>query len=105
MIRRPPRSTLFPYTTLFRSLELLRVRRAQRDARRSAGGVRDPTLPAIAEKVERGERVTRDDGLTLFPANDLLTIGRLRGPADRPPHRDPVVFAAKQHLHPPNTPA
>src|SRR2546426_7145233 len=23
MIRRPPRSTLFPYTTLFRSLELL----------------------------------------------------------------------------------
>src|SRR2546430_9608858 len=25
MIRRPPRSTLFPYTTLFRSLHLLRV--------------------------------------------------------------------------------
>src|SRR3712207_8617270 len=25
MIRRPPRSTLFPYTTLFRSLEPLRV--------------------------------------------------------------------------------
>src|SRR2546422_8443246 len=25
MIRRPPRSTLFPYTTLFRSLELLEV--------------------------------------------------------------------------------
>src|SRR2546430_5097578 len=24
MIRRPPRSTLFPYTTLFRSLQLLR---------------------------------------------------------------------------------
>src|SRR3712207_8295453 len=26
MIRRPPRSTLFPYTTLFRSLGLLRAR-------------------------------------------------------------------------------
>src|SRR3712207_9497863 len=26
MIRRPPRSTLFPYTTLFRSLNRLRVR-------------------------------------------------------------------------------
>src|SRR2546426_3641814 len=25
MIRRPPRSTLFPYTTLFRSLDVLRV--------------------------------------------------------------------------------
>src|SRR5438034_5247237 len=33
MIRRPPRSTLFPYTTLFRS-------RAQRDGGRS--GERDP---------------------------------------------------------------
>src|SRR5437667_5700218 len=32
MIRRPPRSTLFPYTTLFRSQEMLRrhVRVAQR---------------------------------------------------------------------------
>src|SRR5256885_16532507 len=29
MIRRPPRSTLFPYTTLFRSLEHVVARRAQ----------------------------------------------------------------------------
>src|SRR2546427_11548806 len=29
MIRRPPRSTLFPYTTLFRSLALHRRRRKQ----------------------------------------------------------------------------
>src|SRR3712207_7533025 len=28
MIRRPPRSTLFPYTTLFRSAEALRVRKS-----------------------------------------------------------------------------
>src|SRR5260370_26733534 len=28
MIRRPPRSTLFPYTTLFRSLRMLCARRA-----------------------------------------------------------------------------
>src|SRR6266496_6011008 len=34
MIRRPPRSTLFPYTTLFRSTP--RRRRASRDARRTA---------------------------------------------------------------------
>src|SRR5256885_5990801 len=32
MIRRPPRSTLFPYTTLFRS----RLRRARAEARRRA---------------------------------------------------------------------
>src|SRR5256885_5049420 len=30
MIRRPPRSTLFPYTTLFRSLRLLRAARGAR---------------------------------------------------------------------------
>src|SRR5256885_8527299 len=34
MIRRPPRSTLFPYTTLFRSLGELRVALSQRRARR-----------------------------------------------------------------------
>src|SRR2546429_4944543 len=30
MIRRPPRSTLFPYTTLFRSIDLAHVLDAQR---------------------------------------------------------------------------
>src|SRR2546429_5649606 len=30
MIRRPPRSTLFPYTTLFRSLQVLPLHRRQR---------------------------------------------------------------------------
>src|SRR2546423_5492548 len=35
MIRRPPRSTLFPYTTLFRSFDLVgRGRRAPQEARR-----------------------------------------------------------------------
>src|SRR5215813_8547436 len=31
MIRRPPRSTLFPYTTLFRSRQHLRAHRQQQD--------------------------------------------------------------------------
>src|SRR5256885_15422129 len=35
MIRRPPRSTLFPYTTLFRSA--LEARRGQHDERRAPG--------------------------------------------------------------------
>src|SRR3712207_8374414 len=33
MIRRPPRSTLFPYTTLFRSGRVLQERRVLRDVR------------------------------------------------------------------------
>src|SRR2546427_5481738 len=45
MIRRPPRSTLFPYTTLFRSPELVRVlsQAARSDAR--------PFTPAIKRLV------------------------------------------------------
>src|SRR3712207_8178411 len=39
MIRRPPRSTLFPYTTLFRS------GRAGHDPARRAGPRRDPAAP------------------------------------------------------------
>src|SRR3712207_8778497 len=39
MIRRPPRSTLFPYTTLFRSL-----RSSRRNRRRRVVGTRPPAL-------------------------------------------------------------
>src|SRR2546426_3439416 len=46
MIRRPPRSTLFPYTTLFRSPRRTGRRAAAGDARRGgrppAGGPRPP---------------------------------------------------------------
>src|SRR2546427_5959905 len=41
MIRRPPRSTLFPYTTLFRS----RVRRDAFQRAGGGGGARQPVLP------------------------------------------------------------
>src|SRR3712207_7488253 len=40
MIRRPPRSTLFPYTTLFRSLTAVRV--AQRTSGEDSGDRRRP---------------------------------------------------------------
>src|SRR2546426_8157794 len=43
MIRRPPRSTLFPYTTLFRSVVV--GRDDQRSARRDALGAHDVHAP------------------------------------------------------------
>src|SRR3989441_10319449 len=43
MIRRPPRSTLFPYTTLFRSLYVNMVRAGE------AGGVLDVILQRLVE--------------------------------------------------------
>src|SRR3712207_7050497 len=44
MIRRPPRSTLFPYTTLFRSLERRPLQRAQGGARPSVPGIASPAF-------------------------------------------------------------
>src|SRR3712207_8277184 len=47
MIRRPPRSTLFPYTTLFRSKRLYRMRRL--DDALSDGDSADDTLLAVLD--------------------------------------------------------
>src|SRR3712207_8013321 len=41
MIRRPPRSTLFPYTTLFRSVEVERRELARAEVGRLDAAVRD----------------------------------------------------------------
>jgi aminodeoxyfutalosine synthase len=65
-------------------------------------GVTDPDLNSIAQKVERGERLTRDDGLTLFRSSDLLTIGRLADLANQRKNGDRVCFAANQHINPTN---
>src|SRR5256885_13085175 len=54
MIRRPPRSTLFPYTTLFRSLPGARARRPGGAHRRR--GVRGPRLVFAAGGAARPPR-------------------------------------------------
>src|SRR2546430_12178682 len=75
MIRRPPRSTLFPYTTLFRSLQNLRVpgvvlQELARQLHRVPGhavdagearivDARQQMVQAVAEIVEQGEHVDR----------------------------------------------
>src|SRR6266516_1811702 len=63
---------------------------------------RDPALSSIAEKVERAERLTRADALTLFNSPDLLGIGRLADRANRARNGDRVYFAANQHINPTN---
>src|SRR5256885_16638668 len=102
MIRRPPRSTLFPYTTLFRSgsavapleqralaslaleqaaqvdgvqLELLVRRLVEHGADRSAGAaaVREPVDGV--EELERAERLAGEGGRSPGPGRP----GRLRG--------------------------
>src|SRR5258708_22551460 len=55
MIRRPPRSTLFPYTTLFRS----RQPGDEDAAHRMTREIQEPTVPMLARVVLDLER---DDG-------------------------------------------
>src|SRR3712207_7448229 len=63
MIRRPPRSTLFPYTTLFRSRHAAAHRgEAQRGAERrvgGAGGGREAPHRGSAGQHERDRKSTR----------------------------------------------
>src|SRR3712207_9296868 len=54
MIRRPPRSTLFPYTTLFRSAPVGRLRRAPRGAGTGAHVPSPHPLTSGARRVHRG---------------------------------------------------
>src|SRR2546423_8113292 len=59
MIRRPPRSTLFPYTTLFRSLRpALRLARLLRSAARQPPSLPRPR-PDAAQDRRRGARAPR----------------------------------------------
>src|SRR3989442_6557523 len=84
MIRRPPRSTLFPYTTLFRSL--LRGVKAGGDRQRLHEVIRTHSLAVAQAVAERGapndllERLARD------PAFPALKV------AERPAELDPASY-------------
>src|SRR3712207_7480432 len=59
MIRRPPRSTLFPYTTLFRSRSGLRAGRPGGLGGAAPGGHRRVLRPAAGGGARRGRRGPR----------------------------------------------
>src|SRR2546430_13644896 len=58
MIRRPPRSTLFPYTTLFRSQRVFPARRRERDPQaQGRGGARARGIHGRARREAQGDRL------------------------------------------------
>src|SRR3712207_9561934 len=71
MIRRPPRSTLFPYTTLFRSHQLLRE--VQLD---HAGDRPREELAVVADQHHPGTRLLHE-ALELVEAGQVEVVGRL----------------------------
>jgi aminodeoxyfutalosine synthase len=64
--------------------------------------VRDPALAPIADKIEHGDRLTREDGALLFRSPDLLGVGAMADASNRARYGDRVTFAANQHINPTN---
>src|SRR6266542_5279575 len=81
MIRRPPRSTLFPYTTLFRSIIMARI-----DGAAPLGIVPRFEL-AQDDAAQARDRAGGDDALGRAPdAEQQVDPGALAGRHDRPGH-------------------
>jgi aminodeoxyfutalosine synthase len=64
--------------------------------------ISDPTLTPLADKIERGERLSQADGVTLFRSSDLLGIGHMANAVNFAKHGDRVTFAANHHINPTN---
>src|SRR3989475_11395233 len=108
MIRRPPRSTLFPYTTLFRSLD---PRRGDADDRADDGGhdaaerQREPERRAETDREVRGcvgpdrhEGPVADGDLARVPDEDVEPERADDGDRDQVDDRQVVlVNAERQH--------
>src|SRR2546430_3993417 len=103
MIRRPPRSTLFPYTTLFRSQGTPRVRRT--DGIQAVGNQLEVTLELVGRGVPGGvgfdpgsheadlqaERLVGVAATILLPhARQLLAVPPERGPPPGPQRGQPL---------------
>src|SRR2546422_10832836 len=73
MIRRPPRSTLFPYTTLFRSKTLTAEYRELRSRLEQGGGPEKIRRQHEQRKLTARERVTA----LLDPGGDWFEVGLL----------------------------
>jgi aminodeoxyfutalosine synthase len=63
---------------------------------------RGKSLLPIAEKVEAGERLSRDDAIALFETDDLLAVGGMADLVNRRMNGDRVFYVANQHINPTN---
>jgi len=64
--------------------------------------ISDPSLSPVADKVERGERLSDADGVALFSSSDLLAIGHMADRVNLAKNGTRVTFAANHHINPTN---
>jgi aminodeoxyfutalosine synthase len=64
--------------------------------------ISDPSLQPIADKVERGERLSDADGVALFESADIVGIGHMADAVNQARNGVRVTFAANHHINPTN---
>ena len=62
----------------------------------------DPRLDPIAKKVLAGERLSADDGLSLYESHDLLGVGWLANYVREKRHGNITYFNVNRHINPTN---
>ena len=62
--------------------------------------IRDDCLHPIWEKVQAGDRLSREDGLVLFQTPDLHGLGRMADFAKSRRHSDQVFFVLNRYINP-----
>src|SRR5918998_3324904 len=62
----------------------------------------DPNLNDLAAKVERGERLTFEDGLKLYATDDLAALAKLSDTVRRRLHGRTTYFNVNRHFNPTN---
>src|SRR2546427_2850350 len=101
MIRRPPRSTLFPYTTLFRSHELLRFGLARQRHKRQTNG--DPREEPRSE--EHTSELQSQSNLVCRLLLEKKKTPTIRRRTTLPTIRPPPQPAARPRLRLPPSPS
>src|SRR5260370_28341013 len=96
MIRRPPRSTLFPYTTLFRSVCVVFFRCHKQQDTRLITIQRHPSTPHV--KISEGNRCFRSEEHTTELQSHLNLVCRLLLEKKKKQHRNRrVTKQGQQH--------
>ena len=62
----------------------------------------DPRLDPLWDKVQAGERLSRDEGLLLFDTDDLLGLGRMADHVKSRREGDRVYFVLNRYISPTN---
>src|SRR2546430_12569643 len=79
MIRRPPRSTLFPYTTLFRSADVPQSQLARHLARRLEVGLEDRALGVLLARIRSEEHTSELQSQSNLVCRLLLEKKKING--------------------------